>query len=746
MKRNYIYWIFIGILIQFSSGLHAGEKIDESVNLGGSRQATWYLPDEPSTGWVLLQHGFQRNKSNLDDIATHLMDNGLMVLTINSSVSNGNPSLAKDVADDLIDSPPTPPNGITLPQNLVIAGHSAGGLFMSHLGARLMERNYPDLHGAILFDPVDASNALQGNAQSMLDNQVSVLSILANSSSCNSSNNALQPLQNLSAEFVGIKLTNDSKHTDVEGSSTGGIITWLCGTPKSYNVTYVKDYTLNWAQDMINQTYTSDYYPGGAKLSQLIADNDGILLKELSTNPPSADFSFTVNELNVSFSNQSSDSDGTVVSYEWQFGDGQTSNLENPSHSYNSAGTYTVSLVVTDNDGQTGSVSKNVTVTQDSNVPTANFTFSQNDLSVDFTDTSTDVDGTIDTWLWTFGDGQTSTTANPSHTYASAGTYTVTLDVSDNDGLTDTTSQQVTVSIDDGFLDNNTVVENLSAARNEEIHFKMNVPADANDLEFAISGGSGDADIYVRYAAVPTTREYDYRPYKYGNDETVSVAEPQTGVWYLMIRGYQNFSGVTLTASYKTSENQAPTASFTQSINQLNVSFIDASTDPDGTIVSRLWTFGDGNESNQQNPTYSYAQPGTYNVTLAVTDDKNATDMFTRSIVVDGDIDDIVELNNGDVIADLSAARTEELHFVLRNVPPQTVELVFAIQGGSGDADIYVRYGSRPTTSEYDYRPYLGGNNENVRVQNPQAGDWYVMVRAYQAFSGVTLSASHTAN
>ncbi|MCW9016381.1 MAG: PKD domain-containing protein, partial [Kangiellaceae bacterium] len=396
MSKRTIDWITIGTNILFSISLllpvslSAAEKIDESVNLGGSRQATWYLPDNPSSGWVLLQHGFQRNKSNLDDMATHLMENGLMVLTINSNVSNGNPSLAKDVADDLIDTPPTPPNGIQLPEKLVIVGHSAGGLFVSHLGARLMERNYANLSGAILFDPVDASNALQGNAQSMLDNQVSVLSILANSSSCNSSNNALQPLQNLSAEFVGIKLTDDSKHTDVEGSSTGGIITWLCGTPKSHNIAYVKDYGLHWALDMINQTQTSDYYPGGEKLSQLLSDNDGILIKELTSNPPSAAFAFAVDELSVNFSNQSTDSDGAIVSYEWQFGDGQTSSLENPSHTYDSAGTYTVSLMVTDNDGQTGSISKNVTVTQDSNVPAANFTFSQNGLSVNFTDTSID--------------------------------------------------------------------------------------------------------------------------------------------------------------------------------------------------------------------------------------------------------------------------------------------------------------------------------------------------------------------
>lgn len=77
--------------------------------------------------------------------------------------------------------------------------------------------------------------------------------------------------------------------------------------------------------------------------------------------------------------------------------------------------------------------------------PSANFTYTNNVLDVNFTDTSNDPDGTITNWSWTFGDGATSTAQNPSHSYSSAGTYSVSLTVTDNDGATDTITQDVDV-------------------------------------------------------------------------------------------------------------------------------------------------------------------------------------------------------------------------------------------------------------------------------------------------------------
>lgn len=747
LMKKIIYLInLLCIQLLLIASVNAGEKVNTNVDLGGNRSATWYLPDNQAQGWIFLQHGFQRNKGHLDDMATHLMDNGFMVLTVNSSVTGGNRNLALQVADDIIDNPPTPPNGVSLPSQLIVAGHSAGGLHVSHMSGQLVDRNYSGFAGAILFDPVDANPGMATPLQTAVSAGKPILSILANSGSCNSSNNALTPLRNLSDAFVGIKLTDNSKHFDVEGSSTGGLPTWICGTPEVKNTNYVKAFATAWANDMINGTQTPDYYPGGSAMQQLISDDDGELIKEIVTLPPSADFSFSVNDLAVSFSDNSSDSDGQVISYDWDFGDGQSSTQQNPNHTFSTPGTYTVTLTVTDNDLNADSISKNVTVSDGTSAPNASFSFEKDFLNVSFTDTSSDADGSITAWSWDFGDGSSSAEANPIHSYADSGSYTVTLQVTDNDGITDSASQTVTVnSDDDDFLSNPSEVTGINATRNNAVYFKMNVPAGASDLQFRISGGSGDADIYVRYSDVPTTSQWDYRPYRNGNNETVSIASPDAGVWHLMVRAYRTYSNVTLNASYVAEGNQAPTAAFSATSNDLTATFTDSSSDPDGSITSRLWTFGDGSQSSQQNPVHTYAAAGTYTVTLAVTDNEDATDQVSQTITVSED-GAITEIFNGETKSNLSAADGETLFYVLKDVPPETAQLRFAIEGGSGDADIYIRFGAPPTTSTYDYRPYLFGNNEEVTIGSAQAGDWYIMVRAYDAFNGVNLSASHTVN
>lgn len=293
--------------------------------------------------------------------------------------------------------------------------------------------------------------------------------------------------------------------------------------------------------------------------------------------------------------------------------------------------------------------------------PSASFTVSTSLLTASFTDTSSDSDGTIASRSWAFGDGATSSATNPSHTYAANGTYTVTLTVTDNDGASSSTSQSVTV--DDGTtppsgeLSDGVPVTGISVATGAWEHFYIDVPAGATELDVTMSGGTGDADLYVRNAGEPTTSSYDCRPYTSGNNENCNFTNPAAGRWYISVRGYSAASGVSLVANITTGGGGGCTP-YSDS-----VSGISGST-------------GDWARYTQDVP----ACATTFNVNIS---------------------------------------------------------------GGTGDADVYVNFGSAPSTSSYDCRPYKYGNNEDCSFSNPQAGTWHIGIRAYSSYSGVTLSVDY---
>ncbi|HTO00349.1 MAG TPA: PKD domain-containing protein, partial [Microthrixaceae bacterium] len=148
----------------------------------------------------------------------------------------------------------------------------------------------------------------------------------------------------------------------------------------------------------------------------------------------------------------STDSDGTVDGYEWNFGDGSaTASTAQASHVFTDAGSYVVTLTVTDNDGAQNTTTKTITVGENV-APTAAASATPSagkaPLPVQFSaNGSTDSDGTIASYAWTFGDGGTSTSADPAHTYSVAGTYTATLVVTDNGGATDSATVSVQVNL-----------------------------------------------------------------------------------------------------------------------------------------------------------------------------------------------------------------------------------------------------------------------------------------------------------
>ncbi|MDW3212833.1 MAG: PKD domain-containing protein [Ilumatobacteraceae bacterium] len=307
----------------------------------------------------------------------------------------------------------------------------------------------------------------------------------------------------------------------------------------------------------------------------------------------------------------SSDVDGTIVSHQWDFGDGGLDGTgASTSHTYGAAGAYTVTLTVTDDDGAIGTTDVVVNPTAPPNeAPTAvaaEPSCVDNLCTFDGTGSS-DADGTIVSYLWFFGDGETGTGSSPSHTYEAGGSYTVTLIVTDDEGATGTT---------DAVAD---PTDPPNASPTAVIGEPICVD---NVCEFDGTGSSDVDGTIVSYL------------WFFGDGETGTGSSPshtyEAGGSYTVTLTVTDDEGATGTtdavADPTDPSNAAPTASAAGSCTA-NVCEFDGtgSSDVDGTIVSYLWDFGDGETGSGPSPSHSYGTGGEYTVTLTVTDDDGAT-------------------------------------------------------------------------------------------------------------------------
>ncbi|MDD1773683.1 MAG: PKD domain-containing protein, partial [Methanomassiliicoccales archaeon] len=225
------------------------------------------------------------------------------------------------------------------------------------------------------------------------------------------------------------------------------------------------------------------------------------------------------------------DPDGSVVDVRWDFGDGASSDVNSPTHQYADDGAYAVTLTIWDDDGASNTTSRVVQVSN--SLASVSFETSTSPTSlenVSFFDRSNDPDGTIVSWNWSFGDGSWSEEMSPVHSYARPGDYVVVLTVEDDDGEVNSTEATLNV-------------KNLSPVS-----------------------------------------DFDWE------------AE---------------------------SENAAST-----------IRFRNMASDPDGSVASCDWVFGDGGTSTDSSPEHVFSGEGTYDVTLTVTDDWGDISSATKTIVV----------------------------------------------------------------------------------------------------------------
>ncbi|HEV2951316.1 MAG TPA: PKD domain-containing protein, partial [Actinomycetota bacterium] len=378
---------------------------------------------------------------------------------------------------------------------------------------------------------------------------------------------------------------------------------------------------------------------------------------------------------------------GTPTTWLWEFGDGGTSTLRNPTHTYTTPGTYTVTLRVSDATGATSTRTRTGYIT--AQPLTSDFgatpTFGAVPLAVTFTDTSI---GTPTSWAWSFGDGGTSSLENPSHTYTEPGTYTVTLTVTDATGATSTKTRTnyVTASPDavfsaaaDSYVNSTSPDRNFGGAGSIRVrngntspphyisYLKYNVAALGDTVTAAKlrvhvtdAGFDGGAVYLVDNGWTESGLTWTNAPAISGTPLAVfgdaplgtwlEVSLPASafaagnGTYSLAIRSNNPNGGAVW---YSSREGVAPSqlvlrvaplplaadfsASRTSGGAPLAVDFTDTSA---GEPTVWAWDFGDGTTSSAQNPSHTYSTPGTYTVTLTVTDADGFTSTKTRAAYV----------------------------------------------------------------------------------------------------------------
>ncbi len=356
----------------------------------------------------------------------------------------------------------------------------------------------------------------------------------------------------------------------------------IYGTPGTYDLQLIVTTTLGCSDTLINPV---TIYP------KPVADFSTVAGCQNSTMP---------------FTNLTTISSGSILSYSWNFGDGTATVQANPTHSYTTTNTFTVTLIATSNFNCRDTISYPIGVYP---LPVANFTAMDacQNSAVDFFDNSSISSGSIAQWSWNLGDSTSSTQDEPTHNYATSGTYHVLLNITSDQGCTSTYSQ------------------NVNIFPMPQVAFTSNAPCLGGATQFynqsSVAGGGS------------FTPAWDF-----GNGQTSSLYNPNTTFTSV---GSQNITltistanGCVSTLTQPALVHGLPVALFNANDNCLGhvTNFIDHSVANDGNIASWNWTFGDNSSANIGQPQHMYSTIGQFNVDLAITTTYGCSNQTARGI------------------------------------------------------------------------------------------------------------------
>lgn len=358
---------------------------------------------------------------------------------------------------------------------------------------------------------------------------------------------------------------------------------------------------------VVRLVVTGDGGQDNAEVTINVTQKPDAPIVDISASPQSGD-----EPLAVQFNSNSSG--GSINTYAWDFGDGNTSNAQNPQHTFTDAGSYTVRLLATGNGGNVEDTII-ISVTQPIAAPTADFSAVVLDAEtrlVEFTNTST---GEALSYTWDFGDGNTSNAQNPQHTYASYGVFTVRLTVTNSSG-----SQTVEKPIE--IVEPQPVFEPVTVV-------------------FTGAPPSGAAPLTVQFDSSQTTGDIATYRWQFGDGSESTDANPshtyQANGTYTVTLEVTGADGVTSSAQQTVTVSPALQAAISADPNPVSVgaSVAFSSAASTGNISGYAWDFGDGNTSTEANPTHTYATDGNYLVTLTLQDANGGNSSAQQEVFVE---------------------------------------------------------------------------------------------------------------
>ncbi|HOU98813.1 MAG TPA: PKD domain-containing protein [Bacteroidales bacterium] len=322
---------------------------------------------------------------------------------------------------------------------------------------------------------------------------------------------------------------------------------------------------------------------------------------------PNAGFIYAdnCNNFTVSFTDTSSVNPIlTLNNWTWNFGDGNTSINQNPSHIYASAGQYTVQLIV----GTSANCKDTISQTINTSNITANFGFNQtcNSNLINFADSSIASGATINDWTWNFGDGNTSTSQHPNYLYSDTGTYQVQLIVQ-TDFCSDTITKNVTMQHLTSHFSYSYNCQNLSTAFTDNSTF---------------AGSS------------PNSWSWNFGDGNFSNLQNPTHAYSDTGQYTVQLIVSTPGNCIDSITSLISIYNVFADFNVSNACIYDSIQFTDITTYLHGNISQWNWTFGDGNSSTLSNPTHKYNQPNTYNVTLQIQTAEGCSDTVSKQVSV----------------------------------------------------------------------------------------------------------------